>query len=427
MKTDDFYNGRYKMFAKYDNYRKLADFYDGLKASARKIIWTVYDKNITSLTKVDTLANLVASHTLYIHGANNLEGVTVGLTAKYQNNLTLLEEAGSFGNRFTPSPAASRYIKTCKSDMFDKVINKEMYLITENQIFENQEIEPNYLVTNIPLLLTQGVDSIAVGFRQIVLPRSVSSIIEYLKGKRKDLDVSYPEFSGPIKRLSNTQFLISGTFTRINTTTLEINEIPIGYDDISYKKVLIELLEKDLIEDYDDHSIKNTFKFVIKMKRELLKRSDAEIIKMFKLEQTRSDVFVVYKDGKVIEYESAEKYLDDWIVWRLSKEQEYINKKLEKEIENLSYMNNKLLFIKLILDDKIVFKNQKKKEIVDQMIMNKIQSEYCDKLLQIPLYSLSIDSIIDEENKIKEQEKLIAKLKTIEPRTQFISYLKDIK
>ena len=57
MRIEDFLNTKLVNYASYDNLRKIASCVDGLKKSARKVIFTVHDKKIKEKRNVLQLAN----------------------------------------------------------------------------------------------------------------------------------------------------------------------------------------------------------------------------------------------------------------------------------------------------------------------------------------------------------------------------------
>ena len=125
MKITTFFDVDFVEFARYDVYRKIASYVDGLKPSARKVIHVVDKLNITSPAKVSQLANRVADMTEYLHGEGSLAGVIVGLAQDFPgtNNINLIFPKGSFGNRTIPDPSAARYIYTHKLPVFNKIIH----------------------------------------------------------------------------------------------------------------------------------------------------------------------------------------------------------------------------------------------------------------------------------------------------------------
>jgi DNA gyrase/topoisomerase IV subunit A len=82
----------------------------------RKILYTLLKKypNKKEKIKTETIANICAAFTNYLHGAANLGGVcdTMAQSFVSANNYPLIEgNSGGFGTRINPTCAANRYTK----------------------------------------------------------------------------------------------------------------------------------------------------------------------------------------------------------------------------------------------------------------------------------------------------------------------------
>ena len=96
----EFFKEDLPSYASYDNIRKIASYIDGFKNSQRKIVYTMKNMYPKDFIKTETLANMCAAYTQYLHGAANLGGVVNGLAQSYvgANNYPLLKgNSGGFG------------------------------------------------------------------------------------------------------------------------------------------------------------------------------------------------------------------------------------------------------------------------------------------------------------------------------------------
>ena len=72
-KVSDFFKNDVPAYGSYDNTRKIASYIDGLKISMRKILYTLMKKyNGKEKIKTETVANVCAAFTNYLHGSANL-------------------------------------------------------------------------------------------------------------------------------------------------------------------------------------------------------------------------------------------------------------------------------------------------------------------------------------------------------------------
>ena len=223
-KITEFFKSDYVDQASYDNLRKIASLVDGQKNAARKIIYTILQKNIKEKIKVSQLGSKVAEFAEYLHG--NMDGVIVNLAQDFvgSNNLSLLQKKGNFGTRFAQESSASRYIFTYGSENLFNLFRKEDNNILVRQFFEGQEIEPVFYVPNLPVLLINGSEGVSSGFAQKILPRDPKLIKDYIISSFNNdslplLPPFYKGFKGSVEQGENpAQWLIKGTFDKISNS-----------------------------------------------------------------------------------------------------------------------------------------------------------------------------------------------------------------
>ena len=435
MKITDFFNNDYVNQASYDNLRKIASCIDGQKNAARKVLFTILEKNIKTEIKVSQLGSKVSEFAEYLHG--NLDGVIVNLAQNFAgtNNLPLLVREGNFGNRFTPDASAPRYIFTHGSNSLFELFNKEDSNILIEQSFEGYRIEPRFYVPNLPILLINGSEGISSGFAQKVLPRNPKDIIKAVKskvqGKKIPKLVPYFEgFNGVIEQGENElQWLVKGVIERIGLTKLLIKEVPVGYDLKSYIKVLDDLEEKGLINSYKDKSENDKFLFEITMNAKLLKDStDEDLLVKFKLvKRITENLTCTDENNKIKIFNNIEEILDYYVEVKmkyLGKRKEYIISKIKSDSD---IAKSKFKYITLVINDKIILKNRKKDDIIKDISKEKdiIQvNESYNYLINMPMHSVSKETLKELEDKVKELE---LKLKEIESETLEEMWLKDLE
>jgi DNA topoisomerase-2 len=431
-----FFKESFTDFSAYASYRAIASVIDGLKNSQRKVIFTLMSSAGNTKEKVSRLASITGLKTEYLHGEASLESVIVSTVRHFDKPLPLLAEEGSFGFRTITKAAASRYIYTKKLDIFPIIFNKKFSRIDGFQTFEGTKIEPKVLTPLLPMLLVNGNSGIGSGFSQNILPRNPKQIKDtiekYLKSKAKNkdqilkkaiLDVKYPFFSGKVVT-EDKKTTFFGKIKKTNTSTIEISELPIGYSIDSYIKVLESLIDNNTIVSYIDKSNKNTFLFVVKLKRTVLdKLNKDKLFSKFKLTKSATENFVcVAENNNFLELDSPNDILViymDFMLRRYTELKKQIISDLENEIYDLS---EKARFIKLVIDKKIIVSNKKKTDIANQLKKQKFKE--FDIYLNMKIYSLSkekYEALLADVERIK-KELTIAKKTTIENM-----YLTDLK
>jgi DNA topoisomerase-2 len=399
MNLSTFFNTEYVSYASYDNFRKIASYIDGLKASSRKVLYTFLEDKINKDIKVNRATSKVAEKTEYLHGEVSLEGVIVNMAQNFTgaNNINLLLPEGSFGTRFIPKASASRYIFTKLNPIARKIFREEDEPVLEKQYFEGSQIEYKFYVPIIPMLLVNGSEGISNGFAQKILPRNLKEIIKWLKEENADLTPWYKGFSGEIVKVEGS-WEIRGKFERIGRTKILITELPVSYSLKKYISVLDKLEEKKVIRSYKDLSNNDQFKFEINVSLDFINQDDYKILSDLKLiDKVKENFTSIDENNKIREFNSEIEILEAYKKIRLEyydKRKKYQLQKLSDDIEKLE---DKVKFIQCVIDGKIQINNKPKQEIIDQAIKNGIK--FIDENIKMPIYNLTKEKI-EELNKI---------------------------
>ena len=437
----DFYINEFVDYASYSTIRMIGSVIDGMKNSHRKIICTVLDKKIKNDIKVSQLNSLVATYTEYLHG--DCSGVISGMAQFYagSNNLPLLAAEGNFGNRFKNAPSAPRYIFTYgKSILFD-LINKEDDNIIEFQYFEGNRIEPKYYLPSLPLLIINGSSGISSGFKQSILPRDPKTVKKYLEKRlqtkgTKPTSQFKPSFNGfngsVIKGDKTNQWKIVGTIKRVNTTTVDITEIPVGVELSKYISILDTLKDNDFIKSYKDLSDKNTFKFTLKFQRNVLSNlTDEELLDKLKLVKIETEIYTTLdENGKIKIFKTVQDMFDyyyDFKLLKLKERKQYLIGKYKKDIE---IDNSKYIFIKSIIDGKLVINKRPIADIEKDLNtikgIIKIDDNY-NYLLNMGIGNLTKDNMDKLNKRIKDKKQQLKDLKQKSVEDLWLDELSKLK
>lgn len=175
------------------------------------------------------------------------------------NNYPLFVGKGNFGNRLDDKCAATRYTFVSSSEILKALFNENDRVIVGNQIYEGDKIEPLFYVPVISTLLLNGSNGISTGFRQVILPRNIDDVIEYIKKKlngvekpRMQLLPFWKNFKGSSRYNSEGSLEILGCVDMVNTTTYKVTELPIATSYVSYCTFLDKLEEDGTIQSWKD-------------------------------------------------------------------------------------------------------------------------------------------------------------------------------
>ena len=249
-------SGMYKQwFLDYASYvilaRSVPYIEDGLKPVQRRILHSLKELDDGRYHKV---ANVIG-HTMKYHPHGDAS-IGDALVQVGQKNL-LLDMQGNWGNTFTgDKAAASRYIEVRLSKFALEVLYNSK--ITEWIFsYDSRSKEPVTLPVKFPLLLTHGVEGIAVGLSTKIMPHNFNELIDasirVLKGVKPKI---FPDFfSGGTADFTNYndgkrggRIRVRAKISQEDKSTLIISEIPFSTTTTSLISSIIKANEKGKIK-----------------------------------------------------------------------------------------------------------------------------------------------------------------------------------
>ncbi|XP_009327895.1 PREDICTED: DNA topoisomerase 2-alpha [Pygoscelis adeliae] len=390
---NDFINKELVLFSNSDNERSIPSLVDGLKPGQRKVLFTCFKRNDKREVKVAQLAGSVAEMSSYHHGEASLMMTIINLAQNFvgSNNLNLLQPIGQFGTRLHggKDSASPRYIFTMLSPLARLLFPPMDDNVLRFLYDDNQRVEPEWYMPIIPMVLINGAEGIGTGW-SCKIPnfdiREVVNNIRRLMDGEEPLPMlpSYKNFKGTIDELGPNQYVISGEVSIIDSTTIEITELPVRTWTQTYKEQVLEPMlngtEKTppLITDYKEYHTDTTVKFIVKMTEEKLAEAKAVgLHKVFKLQTNLTCNSMVLFDhvGFLKKYNSPQDILKEFFELRLR----YYNLRKEWLIGMLgaesAKLSNQARFILEKIDGKIVIENKPKKELIQVLIQRGYESD----------------------------------------------------
>ena len=230
-------------FLEYASYvileRAIPKIDDGLKPVQRRLLFSMREMHDGRYHKV---ANIIGS-TMQYHPHGD-QAIGDALVILGQKNL-LIDTQGNWGDiRTGDKAAAPRYIEARLSEFaLDVAFNNN---ITDYQIsYDGRKNEPVSLPIKFPLVLSQGVEGIAVGLSTKILPHSfnelIKSSISILKEKSFTI---YPDFdSGGMIDVSEYKNGKKGGKVRIRTNIEIINKTQLKISNLPYNTTSSNLID----------------------------------------------------------------------------------------------------------------------------------------------------------------------------------------
>lgn len=399
------FDGPVRDYSIYANVRAIPDMIDGLKTSQRKAFFAANKKNPSigvDGIKVSQLANYAAEITEYHHGEGSLEGTMVGLAQDFPgtNNFNLLQPIGQFGSRLSPAPGAGRYIFTKISPNASKIFNEKDEKILQHEVVDGVMVEPVRYLPIIPMILVNGSEGMGTGHACKILqhdPKVVRDhVIEILSGRtpKKRLIPSWRGHTGKIEMTDSGQVSVQGSFKRLNTTTIEITELPVWMYQDDFKEILLKLEDAKFIHSFDNESTAERFRFVVSLPRVNCALDDQVLINKFKLISRFSQNFTVWTpDKKIRRYASAEELVLDYVSHRL---EQYEIRRV-KEIDELDRLillcDEKIRFIRLYLERAKEFSGLTRSQLIEYLSSDEHSFVNVESLIGMPIYTLTKDQI----------------------------------
>ena len=437
-KAQDFFDNEYLGYAKYvvEN-RAIPSLVDGFKPSQRKIAYAshkLWKTGKEKPMKVFQLGGQAAAISFFHHGS--LDGTIIGMTQDFKNSMPIFQGVGQFGSLRSPEPGAARYIGVKFNDNF-RLLYKDFELTT-SKFEEGQEIEPRYFLPIVPTVLLNGGSGIAVGFATNILNRSPVDIIDAclkrLSGRKiSRLTPWVRGFHGKVTPVPDTlkSWIFHGDYEVKNTTTVIVKEIPPSWTYEKYETHLDKLQEKGIITSYDDES-SDRVRYVVKFTRARLKEITAKqkLVTTLKLQERQTEnITTLDETGSLKIFDCAEDLLDYFVSHRLKY---YLKRKkflIERIDRDLHIIENRVKFIKSVIDKKLELRNKKRADIernIEKLSISRVERSY-RYLLDMPVHSLTKEKWEELQKKMASMIKEKERIEKTEPKDFYRNDLKELK
>ncbi len=278
--------------------RALPDVRDGLKPVHRRILYAMYEDNLTSDKPFKKSATCVGDvlGRYHPHGDGSVYDALVRLAQDFSMRYPLVEGHGNFGSVDGDPPAAYRYTEARLSKLSNEILRDiEKDTVDWDPNFDESRKEPRVLPCRFPNLLVNGSSGIAVGMATNIPPHNLREVIgacvcvlenpeaglndlmEHIKGPdfptkgiimgRAGIREAYATGRGHIKVRARTELEEFGQ----NRTRIIVTEIPYQVNKRMLIKNMADQVEEkklDGISDIRDESDRNGMRIVIELKRD---------------------------------------------------------------------------------------------------------------------------------------------------------------
>ena len=425
--------------------RALPDVRDGMKPVQRRILFTMWQQNLTADVKHRKCAKVVGDvmGNYHPHGDSALYETLVRMAQPFSLRYPLVDGSGNFGSLDGDNAAAMRYTECRLARISDEMLGEiEQTTVEFRPNYDGTKTEPVVLPARIPNLLINGATGIAVGMATNIPPHNLNEVCtallklldnqeltnaqlcRYVKGpdfptggqilnSPEELKEIYKTGSGavrlratweegPTTRTGKTIFITSVPYT-VNKSTL-VERIA----DVALSRKLPPLLDvKDLsTED-------------VRIAIELKKDADEKMVMAYLFKHTPLQTSFIVNLTCLIPTEAADigrpERLDlHSMLWHfLHFRLEVVTKRLEHELAALQARVHILQGFEKVFDAldeilRIVRKSEGKADAAQQIIKRfELDAEQTDAILELKIYRLARLEILVIRKELEEKRRRI--------------------
>ena len=279
--------------------RALPDVRDGLKPVHRRILYAMFREGLLSSRRYSKCAGVVGEvlKRYHPHGDSAVYDSLVRMAQTFSMRYPLIDGQGNFGSIDGDPPAAYRYTECRLTRLAERMladIDKETVDFVDN--FDGSQQEPEFLPAQIPNLLINGSDGIAVGMATNIPPHNLGEVCDALLQLIENPDLTMEQLleiiPGPdfptggqlLGREVIRQAYLTGrgiltmrakaaieTDKRTSKASIIVREIPYQINKTRLIERIADLVNEKRIEgisDLRDESDRDGMRIVIELKRD---------------------------------------------------------------------------------------------------------------------------------------------------------------
>ena len=444
--------------ARYLNYalsvitsRALPDVRDGLKPVQRRILYTMWQQNLTADAKHRKCAKVVGDvmGNYHPHGDAALYETLVRMAQPFSLRYPLVDGSGNFGSLDGDSAAAMRYTECRLARISDELLGEiDQTTVHFRPNYDGTKTEPVVLPARIPNLLINGATGIAVGMATNIPPHNLNEVCtallklldnpdlssvqlcRYVKGpdfptggqmlnSPEELKDIYKTGSGAIRVRATWE---EGPVTR-SGKTIYITSVPYAVNKATLVERIAEVaLSRKLppLLDVKDLSTED-----VRIAIELKKDADEKMVMAYLFKHTPLQTSFIVNLTCLIPTESPEigrpERLDlHAMLWHfLHFRLEVVTKRLEHELEALRKRVHILEGFEKVFDAldeilKIVRKSEGKPDAAQQIMKRfALDAEQTDAILELKIYRLARLEILIIRKELEEKRRRIRQINAL--------------
>ncbi len=431
--------------------RALPDVRDGLKPVQRRILYTMWQQNLTADAKHRKCAKVVGDvmGSFHPHGDAALYETLVRMAQPFSLRYPLVDGSGNFGSLDGDSAAAMRYTECRLTRISDEMLGEiEQTTVAFRPNYDGTKTEPVVLPARIPNLLVNGTTGIAVGMATNVPPHNLAEVCtalvklldnedlssvqlcRYIKGpdfptggqilnSPDELKEIYKTGSGSI-RLRGTWDI--GPETR-STKTIYVESVPYTVNKAQLVERIAEVVMGRKLPQLLD--VKDLSTEDVRIAIEMKKDADEKMIMAYLFKHTPLQITFAVNLTCLIPTENPEvgrpERLDlKQILWHfLHFRLEVVTRRLEHELAALKKRIHLLEGFEKVFDAldeiiRIIRKSDGKPDAAEKIMKRfELDAEQTDAILELKIYRLARLEILIIRNELEEKRKRARQIGTL--------------
>ena len=419
--------------------RASADYIDGLKQVARRLLYIMFlkdqGKNFRKVAAItgDTIARI------HMHGPSSVYSCLVGLAQEWNNNIPLIEGYGNFGSVAGDPAGADRYIQARLSEYAYDCFFSDWKEAAVDMVMgaDGETPEPLYLPAKYPNVLLNGIQGIGYGmatnlpsynFKEIIeatvkLINNPEAEITLIPDSPTGCDIIKTNF----REITNTGIgkytMRAKYFIDEASNEIVISALPYQVTVNSIREKIAELKENgkltELIAMHDLSGSKVDLHLILKPFSNMTKFMKKLFANVKGLEANYSVNVSVVNDYNSYDF-SVKEILLEWIRYRKEQKRVVISNKrtnllFEQRINDIKIF---LMSGNNLEKTLVIFKNGLNKKDIERKLLEtyrnseiKMDSLQAQALSEMKMYELSKESY---EKCLKKREDLVKEIEKIE-------------
>jgi DNA gyrase subunit A len=423
--------------------RALPDVRDGLKPVQRRILYTMWQQNLTADAKHRKCAKVVGDvmGSYHPHGDAALYETLVRMAQPFSLRYPLIDGSGNFGSLDGDSAAAMRYTECRLARIADEMLSEiEQRTVHFRPNYDGTKTEPVVLPARIPNLFINGTTGIAVGMATNIPPHNLTEICTAL-GKLLDnpnlssaqlcRHVKGPDFptggqilnsAEEIKQIYKTgagTIRLRATWEESSSTrggrTLYVTSIPYAVNKAALVERIADVVLSRKLPPLLD--VKDVSTDDVRIALEIKKDADPKMVMAYLFKNTPLQTNFIVNFTCLIPTENPEvgrpERLDlhTALMYFLQFRLQVVTNRLEHELESLKKRIHILEGFEKVFDAldeiiRIIRKSEGKADSAEKIIKRfGLDAEQTDAILELKLYRLARLEILVIQNELADKRK----------------------